>query len=98
VKLIKLDRRYALSHRWKYAIQFSRHFNHGKIEKAQYATAFTKLYGEDMKINPDWHVGECKPMYLHNDHWHNDFNRMRIYFNNEADLTAVMLMIDHGHN
>lgn len=91
MKLIKLDRRYAGSCKWKYAL----HFGNRKAEnlkRLQYVGMFVKLYGRDCWLNPDRKIFGPEPMWLYSDHWYDDSKRGRIYFNNESDLTMIELM------
>ena len=93
MKVIKLDRRNAGFPKWKYALHFGQRIRH-ITPRAQYAQVFTQLYGPSSILNPDREAfNYSKPMWLYNEHWHNDNKRGRIYFNNEADITAVELMM-----
>ena len=91
MKVIKLDRRYAGSRKWKYVLHFGTR-KAENLKRLQYASMFVKLYGSDHWLNPDRKVFGPEPMWLYSDYWRNDSKRGRIYFNNESDLTMIALM------
>ena len=92
MKLIKLDRRYAGASKWKYALHFGTKTN-TTTQRVKYANAFAKIYGPDSWINPNRKVFGPEPMWLNSKDWYHDYKRGRIYFNNEADVTIVELML-----
>jgi hypothetical protein len=91
MKVIKLDRRYAGSRKWKYALHFGTRKD-GNLKRLQYVRVFAKLYGPDCWLNPDRKIFGPEPMWLYSDNWRDDIKRGRIYFNNESDLTMIELM------
>jgi hypothetical protein len=94
MKVIKLDRRYAGSSKWKYAVDFGTH-KHNRLERQKYAKAFTNLHGRDRWNNPDPTVSVfSRDWYLYNENWYHDIKHGRILYNNEADLSAVLLVLD----
>lgn len=94
MKIIKLDRRYAGYPKWKYALHFGTH-KYEKLPRLKYARAFTKLFGLDRTTNPDPTVRMFdRNWYLYNENWYNDSKHGRILYNNESDLSAVMLVLD----
>lgn len=94
MKVIKLDGRYAGFPKWKYALDFGTR-KHGKLSRMKYAVGFKRLFGPDRWANPDTTVSVfSRNWYLFNDNWSNDVKRGRILYNNESDLSAVLLMLD----
>jgi hypothetical protein len=93
MKVIKLDRRYAGSKKWKYALHFGRR-RVDQLKRLQYARLFAKIYGKDCWFNPDRKMFGPEPMWLYSEDWHDDNKRGRIYFNKESDLTAIELVRD----
>jgi hypothetical protein len=94
MKVIKLDKRYAGFPKWKYALDFGKH-KYGKLPRQKYAVGFKKLFGPDRWANPDTTVSVfSREWYLYNENWANDVERGRILYNNESDLSAVLLMLD----
>lgn len=91
MKFITLDRRYHGYPKWKYALQFGAKGYH-KTERLKYATGFEKLYGPFRKSNPSLTMFD-RNYYTWNSDWNHDFKRNRIYFNNESDLTAMVLLV-----
>lgn len=94
MKVIKLDRRYAGFPKWKYALDFGKH-KFGKLPRMKYAKGFKQLFGPDRELNPDKNVPIfSKDWYLYNENWFNDSKHGRILYNNESDLSAVLLVLD----
>ena len=96
MKVIKLDRRYAHSRKFSYAIQFPKPRPRRASLHIAYYKAFERVYGKEKRHNP-----ECKSLsifsrdyYIWNEDWYYDSKHFRICFKNESDVTAVMLMID----
>lgn len=101
MKSIKLDRRYRAYSRWQFALQFGRPYRESHAEQAerrQYARLFLQLHGPDVVPNPqaDWTAqSAAKPLgnrWVINPNWYNDTTRSRIYYNNPADLTLILLL------
>jgi len=93
VRIIKLDRRHALSHKWKYALHFGTR-THERKHQLRYARGFMQIYGPSYHVNEDRAVLDTsKPFWIFNDNWYRDDKRGRIYFNNESDITAIELII-----
>ena len=94
MKVIKLDGRYAGFPKWKYALDFGK-LKYGTLPRQKYAVGFKKLFGPDRWANPDTTVSVfSREWYLYNENWHNDVKHGRILYNNESDLSAVLLMLD----
>lgn len=92
VKVIKLDRRYAGFPQWKYACQFPLKNHNYRKEYFTYHRAFREIYGADAETNPDRKIGDHgKPFWIYNEHWHADFERQRILFNDQAVISMIML-------
>lgn len=95
MKIIKLDGRYAGGSKWKFAIQFAGTAKQSRTERTRYQLAFRRLYGNDRELNPDKTVPIfSREWYLWNENWRLDLKHNRIYFNNEGDVSAVLLVID----
>lgn len=92
MKLIKLNRKHALHHKWKFALMFGTTINANR-NRSKYSKMFEKMYGPDREFNPEYTVFGNKPNLLYNKNWYNDQYRGRIYFNNESDITAITLLM-----
>lgn len=90
MKIIKLDKRYAGSKKWNYALHFGTR-RADQLDRYKWAKKFTKLYGASTWLNPDRKPFGPEPMWLHSEDWYNDDKRGRIYYKNESDLTAIVL-------
>lgn len=96
MKVIKLDRRYAGFPKWNYALQFP---IRGRLSEKtgiyKYARILHDTYGPDTTANPNRAVGDwSKPYWIHNEFYHKDIKRGRIYLKNQADITMLLLKID----
>jgi hypothetical protein len=95
MKVIKLDKRYAGFPKWKYAIQFPGHRKYANLKRLEYAKGFRKVFGPDRQKNPDQTVSVfSREWYIWNENWWDDPFHQRIYFNNESDMSAVLLVLD----
>lgn len=92
MKVIKLNSKYANYPRWKFAMEFGR-TKYQHADRVKYAAVFRKLYGPSQGFNPEYSMSGKLPYYLFNENWYNDTERGRICFNNESDVTAVMLLL-----
>lgn len=92
MKAIKLNGNFAGYPQWRYALQFGRphkeKVREGR-ERAHYAALFQRLYGPSSDIYRD---ANGRYQHVHNENWRNDTLRSRIYYRNESDLTAILLL------
>ena len=92
MKVIKLDRRYNLFPKFKYAIAYS--VRERKVAY-QITNGLIARYGHET----DWQVVHNDPhtgpwgRRVWNDNWRWDFNKKRIYLTNEQDITIALLMV-----
>ena len=94
MKVIKLDRRYAGFPKWKYACQFPLKNHYLRKEYFAYQRVFHDMYGPDAYINPEYHGPLSDvPGWLYSEHWHADFPRQRILFNNQAVISMIALKV-----
>lgn len=91
MKVIKLDKRYAGSRKWNYALHFGTR-KADQLQRLKWSRNFNKLFGPDTWLNTERKIFGPEPMWLYSDDWYSDSKRGRIYFKNEADYTAVILM------
>lgn len=94
MKAIKLNGNFAGYPRWRYALQFGKPHKEKAAERRErmkYAALFQKLYGPSVSQKPDL-TSFLGYSIVANENWFNDAKRSRIYYSNESDLTAILLL------
>lgn len=92
MKVIKLNGNYQGYPDWKWALQFGRPHKekkHERAERMRYAGLFQRLHGPWLDLQAD---ADGRPQWTRNRHWFLDAKRSRIYYRNESDLTAILLL------
>lgn len=85
MKIIKLDGRFTMSHRYKYALEF------GKRESYTLcARTLSTMYGESTQwvVRNDVFYGGRNQL---NPNWWFDYKKRRIYLLNESDISILLL-------
>jgi hypothetical protein len=99
MRILNLDRRYANYPRYQHALQFRgrsvRQITRCE-ERKQYDKVFEKLYGPSKMKNPDYIPGTThwSYQYIDNPQWMFDKKHNRIYYQDEAVLSMVLLMLN----
>ena len=92
MKVIKLNGNFGGYPQWLWALQFGQPHKEKaaeRRERMEYAALFQRLYGPymDLQLGPD---GQWQR--IRNENWFNDAKRSRIYYRNEGDLIAILLL------